>query len=724
MTSKFEALKYYNAIWKAIDNGEATVADVVEAHRWLSEGYADLAADVKKEYTVKELRAMLPHSWSTDKKAELVKKYTNNLLNRFAFLVVLSFNTGTGTMNELRSGTKEEREALHRLRAFEARSKILEGLTPELLESHADVVRTREAIERDEAERKAQALEAPKTYYEWISLYQHRMNEAGGASAADVFDDDELASFDAAVYAENERRHRAQVAVDTMASTEVSISVFEEHHTKTGDRIWVARLDQKVPRSTYIKLREIARRHGGKWSKFSKGFLFYDEEKAFAFSKVGGDEEIDDDGEFDLAQRRERERRMADRLEQYAIRNAEKGDESLQQERLQNTARRAAMAAHAESEARWQKAFAATVQSVATAMKNGKLKALAGVRYATDIEALLSVLNRATRDGQPGVPAAEQNGPAPEYIRFVRVPYPHLTEGQLVRLHNDTHRKRGLGQSRTVVAEMLKGADGGMVTTMSSTEADAIVALVDALNLENDFEFEWRIKAYKRLKRMGINTLPMLRHALREFLPHVVEPEQGDPLAEALRDLVGRRIPGYYPTPVEVADYMVGLADPQPNEIGLESSAGSGNLIDAVLRYCPKAQMVYYEPNYDLGNILGMKYGDNDRLFYAGPDGTACLHDAPRHTENGGYDYAVINPPFEAEQDMRHVRTTYQALRPGGRMVAIISASRQRNATFMGWLERVGGWIDTELPSGTFHESGADVASLLIVIEKAGKHAA
>ena len=65
MTNLIElsALDIYRSTWQSIDEGGLTVADVVEAHKQLSARHDELEACVKKEYTVKQLKARLPHAW-------------------------------------------------------------------------------------------------------------------------------------------------------------------------------------------------------------------------------------------------------------------------------------------------------------------------------------------------------------------------------------------------------------------------------------------------------------------------------------------------------------------------------------------------------------------------------------------------------------------------------------------------------------------------------------
>ena len=69
----------------------------------------------------------------------------------------------------------------------------------------------------------------------------------------------------------------------------------------------------------------------------------------------------------------------------------------------------------------------------------------------------------------------------------------------------------------------------------------------------------------------------------------------------------------------------------------------------------------------------------------------------------GEYDRIVMNPPFEKGQDIDHVRHAYELLKPGGKLVAIMSEGSfyrgDKKATeFREWLEEVGGTSESCLP--------------------------
>jgi 16S rRNA G1207 methylase RsmC len=82
------------------------------------------------------------------------------------------------------------------------------------------------------------------------------------------------------------------------------------------------------------------------------------------------------------------------------------------------------------------------------------------------------------------------------------------------------------------------------------------------------------------------------------------------------------------------------------------------------------------------------------------------------------YDRVVMNPPFENQQDIDHVLHALEFLRPGGRLVSIMSAGvlfRQNKKTveFREMIDEI-----TALPEGSFKLSGTNVNTSMVVINK------
>ncbi len=87
-----------------------------------------------------------------------------------------------------------------------------------------------------------------------------------------------------------------------------------------------------------------------------------------------------------------------------------------------------------------------------------------------------------------------------------------------------------------------------------------------------------------------------------------------------------------------------------------------------------------------------------------------------------------MNPPFGCDgvgTDIDHVRHAFEFLKPGGRLVSVMSdgvfyRNDSKAQEFRAWLEHSGGF-DFELPEGAFLNSDRPTswATRLVVIDKA-----
>lgn len=180
-------------------------------------------------------------------------------------------------------------------------------------------------------------------------------------------------------------------------------------------------------------------------------------------------------------------------------------------------------------------------------------------------------------------------------------------------------------------------------------------------------------------------------------------------------------VPGFFPTPPALCQQMIQAADlpdtPSEDFSILEPSAGIGSIIDAILETVPamadhiEAFEIAYSPSEVL-NAKGYQHVRGDFL---------------QHCQTGEYDRILMNPPFENNADIDHVQHAYKWLKPGGRLVAIISegsfnasASRQKVAAFQYWLNDIGAEStpirDAFKDATAFRNTG--VAVRLVVIDK------
>lgn len=171
-------------------------------------------------------------------------------------------------------------------------------------------------------------------------------------------------------------------------------------------------------------------------------------------------------------------------------------------------------------------------------------------------------------------------------------------------------------------------------------------------------------------------------------------------------------IPGFFPTPRAVVDLMIDKAEQEATfwENFADFSAGDGAIAERVRERYPDACLCLTEINPTLCTIL------------QGKGFAATQADFLTVEPNPAFDVVLINPPFERLQDVEHVRHALEFLRPGGVLVAIMSAGTffrtdSKSVDFRDWFEGMGGEVE-DLPEGSFRESGTGVATKIVTIRR------
>lgn len=162
--------------------------------------------------------------------------------------------------------------------------------------------------------------------------------------------------------------------------------------------------------------------------------------------------------------------------------------------------------------------------------------------------------------------------------------------------------------------------------------------------------------------------------------------------------------PQLFPTPPDVARQVVALAEIQSGECVLEPSAGTGNLVQAVIDSGVDTEILAYEINASLCSALARKY-PSYRVQ------ARCADFLTVTDFQGQYPKIIMNPPFERGADIRHITHARTFLAPGGRLVAICADGPRQRAAFH---DDADAWI--ELPAGTFE--GTNVRAAIVVLSK------
>ena len=176
---------------------------------------------------------------------------------------------------------------------------------------------------------------------------------------------------------------------------------------------------------------------------------------------------------------------------------------------------------------------------------------------------------------------------------------------------------------------------------------------------------------------------------------------------------------GFFETPSKVVARMLVLAEIESGHRLLEPSAGRGAIAVELAAYAG-ADVVCVELLEDSVRVLRSRLADasclDDRVRVVCGDFLAWI-------SHGPFDRVVMNPPFARQADIDHVRHAFGMLRPGGRLVSVMSAGvtfRQdrKAAEFRALVDSCGGSIEP-LPPGSFKPSGTNVNTVLVVLEKA-----
>lgn len=189
------------------------------------------------------------------------------------------------------------------------------------------------------------------------------------------------------------------------------------------------------------------------------------------------------------------------------------------------------------------------------------------------------------------------------------------------------------------------------------------------------------------------------------------EQEQADRLRDMRANVKGRKIPGYFPTPPDIVAEMLDRAQIETGHLVLEPSAGCGAILDGIEElHAEPVAVVVYEVNSTLCEILRAKGYDAMPADFLGCDRLQQ------------FDRIVMNPPFEKLQDVEHVRHAFRLLKPGGRLVAIMSPGpffhdTSKARQFREWFEELAGEVE-EIEPGAFKSSGTGVAARLVVIDR------
>lgn len=215
-----------------------------------------------------------------------------------------------------------------------------------------------------------------------------------------------------------------------------------------------------------------------------------------------------------------------------------------------------------------------------------------------------------------------------------------------------------------------------------------------------------------------------LQNLIAEDPEVVAERQRKQELQSKIDKLRLGKQPGFFPTPKTLANRMVEMADIQVTDNCLEPSAGIGTLADLMhekikapfLDGGKAGDLICIEQILSMAEVCEMKGHQTESV------------DFMQWNNYYDFDKIVMNPPFEKQQDAKHICRAFKMLAPGGRLVALCGANalNRDNATgreFQALVSEYG--AHNEQIDGAFKGADSfkqtDVSVLLIVLEKPGQ---
>lgn len=174
----------------------------------------------------------------------------------------------------------------------------------------------------------------------------------------------------------------------------------------------------------------------------------------------------------------------------------------------------------------------------------------------------------------------------------------------------------------------------------------------------------------------------------------------------------------FYPTPGAVATRV---AEHCRDRRVLEPSAGEGAIAMAALK-AGAARVDCVEVDPDRVITLCGRFSRENRVSVKHANFLAMVPDPV-------YDAVLMNPPFFGTHYMAHVRHAFEFLRPGGTLRAVLPATVEFGETkahveFRKWAMArgaktyAGEFKVSDLPMGSFKESGTNVSTCILNLEK------
>lgn len=704
---KVSSLKEHQIFYDNLKKGNATPESIKEAFDSLEENRDrikfELGKLTKKELLKKSGGLYLSMS---DKKERLVQSALDNLDMAFILKEMFSYSMGSRKSTILRA---------------------IDGYTQDDINKFAE----RTAKEQKEREERIKGIKKALANPETLEEYKTFVHYKGDKNLTE----EQLVKYDdlrAEAGLERIKKVKQEKAKITAISGEFEFTETNTKHTKKGHDLFVLQVSkgdgERIAKDDFNDIRNKAKQLGGYYSSYRvggaiPGFQFKTESDRDSFKKLLSGEEVDTSEKLKVREEAKTIKKVG-KLRAFAEKMKSEAEADLGMDRKTHTARYAAQAESSEASANKKLAMAETMLNLSEAIDSGEAKYLSGISAKTHVETLDKLINRAKslnyqkKGATETYSENEKRGVELSDVANISFPVPTLNKASAFSFANTLDDIKGAKRTANKLRDIGRALKEGSNLELSSA-SDMLMArtIIKKFKESGENYLGWFIRDtlvdIDRLNKMGITDNASLRATLREFIQYRGKAKKLDAVKSAERALAGRKIEGFFPTPKALSSKMLDEAAIEPGMKVLEPSAGKGNLSDAIKESVDNVNLEAIEPVKDLRTILEAK---NIKLVG---------YDFMAHDE-GGYDRIIMNPPFEKNQDIQHVKHAYDLLAPGGKIVAITSehpffANDKESKEFRNWLDEVDGWSEKN-PEGSFKGQGevreTGVNTRMVVIEK------
>ena len=181
-----------------------------------------------------------------------------------------------------------------------------------------------------------------------------------------------------------------------------------------------------------------------------------------------------------------------------------------------------------------------------------------------------------------------------------------------------------------------------------------------------------------------------------------------------------RKAFGFFETPPDLARRLVELARIRPGMSVLEPSAGTGRLLNAI-RAGVQGRVELTAVEIQAAHLPYLAVATGMQFVVHG-DFLSWARGQWVPKVRSPFDRVVMNPPFARQADLDHVLAAWHLLKPGGRLVAVMSASvtfrtNEKTEHFRALVDECGGQIIPN-PPGSFASEGTNVNTVTVVMEQ------